>query len=162
MSYPNTIQILIRGKCIFSYFIHLKVWEPVHGDVSMCFFNTYFNKQDMILREAISNIIHTMIHCRLWAPCIVLSDFIYSLFLVLLQFVIFASKEHMRWMICWEVGFTTLLSVWRRRILNEFASMYLTLSIFSLILLYLCWCCCLCILAWSYSMSREIGLLLCT
>lgn len=67
-------------------------------------------------REAYSKIIHTIIQCTLWADL-----FPTSLFLVLLQFMLLVWKEQKRWIICWEMGFSTVMSVCDASIHNVYS-----------------------------------------
>lgn len=125
------MQIIIRGKCFFLKFYSFEGLEASKWWGFGVIFFTYFDKRDMIVREAISEISRTLIHCRLGATCIVLNDCLFaewiyisqSVSLVPSQLVFFALNTQTRWTLCREqVCFATFMSVWHRLSLNEFAS----------------------------------------
>ncbi len=172
------MSILIRDKCLLSYLIHLQVWWPPNGDVSMRF-GTDFNKQDMIVCEAISTLSLTLIHRRLWAPCIVSSNYLFAKWIL---------SAHSPWCCrssCpllgksrwgeWQelAGCATFLSVWHDQTyyIHEIFLFTIELNKYTLalssqymlfnfaVICFLCLCKCLWILACCSSLSIEIGLL---
>ncbi len=178
------MSILIRDKCIFSYFIYLQVWWPPNGGVSLWFCSYLLQQTGQFLGEAISTLSRTLIHDRLWAPCIVLSNYLFAKWILSTcsprcchssRSLLGRSKWVERYGENWQglphlcqrgidrpIALDSTSSSWFT--LNQFANMCFN-TICTLcncaIICHLCWCYFLCILACSYSVSREIGLLYC-